>query len=275
MQEKRLADLHVHTNFSDSNFSPLEAVQQAKKLGLCAIAITDHDTVKGIAQAVKAGKAYNIEVIPGIELTCERNGCEIHMLGYFIDYKKRWFRNKLEEICSQRIERSKEILEKLKQHGVGIKIEDVLKLSHGGSTGRLHIAQAMVKKGVVRSLKDAFRKYIGDKAPCYVSKFKVTPKEAIEMITKLGGVPVIAHPHILGEDKLIPEFIEYGLRGIEAYHSDHPDHIAKFYANLAKKHNLFITGGSDCHGSGKGHILMGKVKLPYELVEKLKKAKPQ
>ncbi|MDP3789176.1 MAG: phosphatase, partial [Candidatus Omnitrophota bacterium] len=170
-----------------------------------------------------------------------------------------------------RLERIYEMVEKLKKVGVDIDPKKVLAVSGPGAVGRLHLATVLYNEGIISSISEAFRKYIGEKAPCYVRKYKLTPKEAIDMILKLGGVPILAHPRILGRDDLIPNFIKDGLRGIEVYHTEHFPSAVSRYENFAVSHNLLMTGGSDCHGLGKREVLLGKVKIPYSLVEDLKK----
>ncbi len=268
-QEKK-ADLHVHTHFSDGTFSPEEVLRRARKLRLCAIAITDHDIVDAITPAMEAAQPYKIEVIPGVELTAEAEDTEIHILGLFIDWKKTWFLEKLRSICENRIERIHQMVAKLRALGIKIDAEEVFQVSVLGAVGRLHLARVLYKKGVVSSMHEAFRKYIGDRGPCYVKKLQILPQETMDIISKVGGVSILAHPQTLGNEALILELVREGIQGIEVYHPDHSPFTASRYEALAKEHNLLITGGSDCHGQGKGKILMGKVKVPYELVEKLK-----
>jgi len=267
---KKFVDLHVHTFHSDSTFTPEQVIDVAHKKGLSAIAITDHDSVDGIDPSIASADKYRIEVIAGVELTAEEDSLEIHMLGYFIDWKAEWFEKKLAKLRQARLERIYAMVEKLKKMGVDIDPKKVFTLSGPGAVGRLHLATVLYNEGVISSISEAFRKYIGEKAPCYVKKYKLTPKEAIDMILKLGGVPVLAHPHILGRDDLIPRFIKDGLRGIEVYHTEHSRNMASHYEDFAIRHNLLMTGGSDCHGMGKGRVLLGKVKVPYSLVEALK-----
>ncbi len=270
----KTADLHVHTHLSDGTFSPQEVVSYAKKIGLSAVAITDHDGVGGIEPAMEFSKNNQVEVIPGVELTAEDEKSEIHMLGFFIDWKQEWFLEKLGKLRQVRLSRMKEMIEKLNEAGFNLSLEELLKESGPtNAAGRLHLAQLLLKKKYVSCIEEAFKKYIGDKAPYYVKKINLSYQQAIEMILKIGGLPVLAHPHLLHRDELIPAFVNAGLRGIEVYHTQHQNKISKYYERLAKKHNLLITGGSDCHGSGKGRILMGEVKIPYQLVEKLKEAK--
>lgn len=267
---KRFADLHVHTFHSDSTFAPEQVVEVAHKKGLAAIAITDHDNVAGIDPSIKFAERYGIEVIAGVELTAEADDLEIHILGYFIDWKTEWFEKKLAKIRQARLERICEMIEKLKKQGISIDLKKVLALSGTGSVGRLHLATVLYNEGIISSISEAFWKYIGVKSSCYVKKYKLTPKEAMDMILKLGGVPVLAHPRILGRDDLIPGFIEAGLRGIEVYHTEHSNAAVSHYMDLAVRNNLVMTGGSDCHGMGKGRVLLGKVKVPYSLVDALK-----
>lgn len=271
MTQAKYADLHVHTFYSDSTFSPEEVVSCAKEKGLAAIAICDHDTVDGIDPCMAIGMEKGVEIIPGIEMSVEKMDAEIHVLGYFIDWKQDWLRKKLKDIQNSRVERLFIIIEKLKAVGVKIDVEEVLRIAvNKGSVGRLHVAKAMLNSGAIKSLREAFEKYIGFAKPCYVPYTKLSPKETMELILKAGGVPVIAHPILMGHDEYIGEFISHGLRGLEVYHTDHKSHISKRYETMAREMGLIMTGGSDCHGMGKGRILMGTVRVPYELVEKLK-----
>ena len=267
----KYADLHVHTSYSDSTFSPEEVISCAKEKGLSAIAICDHDSINGIGPCEVLASKVGIEIIPGIEMSAEKVDAEIHILGYFIDWKDEGFKKRLKEIQESRIERVYKIINKLKDFNITVESEEVFRLAGNNvSVGRMHIAQAMLNAGAAKSMKEIFGKYIGFLKPCYVPYTKFSPEEAIQIILKVGGVPVLAHPDLMGHDEYIEEFAGYGLKGIEVYHTDHKLHIAKRYEEIAKRLNLLMTGGSDCHGLGKGRILMGTVKVPYDLVEKLK-----
>ena len=268
---RKFVDLHVHTQYSDSTLAPEEVVDLAYNKGLSAIAITDHDCIDGIAPSVERAKKYDLEVIPGVELTAEEGNLELHILGYFIDWKTEWFAGKLKEIRTARVNRIYEMAAKLKNAGIDIDPEKVFALSGPGAVGRLHLATVLYNEGFTSSVGEAFRKYIGNNAPCCVKKFKLTPQEAIDMILRLGGVPVLAHPHVLGRDDLIPDLIKKGLRGIEVYRIEHHYNVTLHYEDIAFEHGLLISGGSDCHGMGKGDILIGRIKLPYKVLENLRK----
>jgi len=266
----KYADLHVHTSYSDSTFSPEEVISYAKEKALSCIAICDHDSIEGIEPCIKLGAEAGIEVIPSIEMTAEKVDAEIHLLGYFIDWKDEPFRKKLKEIQAARTERVYRIVEKLKLFDIDVDPEDIFRIGGKGTVGRLHIAQAMLNTGKIRTMREAFDKYIGFGKPCYVAYTKLSPKDAVELILRVGGVPVLAHPDIMGHDEYIDELIGFGLKGLEVYHTDHKPHISKRYEAMADKKGLLMTGGSDCHGMGKGRILIGSVRVPYELVEKLR-----
>jgi 3',5'-nucleoside bisphosphate phosphatase len=271
MQKK--ADLHVHTTFSDGTFSPEQVIQYASKIGLDCIAICDHDVIDAIGPALKAGEKYGVEVIPAIEMTAEKNGCEIHMLGFFIDWQNEAFINRLARLCQQRTKRIHDMVSKLKKYGISLDAEEVFRISGQGSVGRLHLATALHEKGHTQTVDEAFRKYIGNGKPCYVGKIKLTPEEAIDEIIKINGIPVLAHPGVMGKNTFIPSYVKHGLMGIEVYHTDHPPAKTRYYEEMAKRYSLLMTGGSDCHGFGKGRILMGSITVPYELVEKMKDAR--
>lgn len=266
----KYADLHIHTRFSDGTFTPAEVVKQAQRKGLSCIAITDHDTVLAIEPAKKCAQDLGIEVIPGVELSAEIDDYEVHILGYFIDWQEKWFQDKLKQICAVRTKRALTIMEKLKAQGIDLDPEEILRQAAVGAVGRLHIARMLQTQGLVHSIQEAFNKFIGNGRPCYVKKFKLTPAEAINMICRLNGVAVLAHPYNIGNDELIPEFVQLGLRGIEVYYSEQNQLTSEHYQNLAEKYGLLVSGGSDCHGLNKNRGTIGEIKIPYSLVEKLK-----
>lgn len=269
----KFADLHLHSLFSDGTYTCEELIRESIRAGLSAIALVDHDTVDGIGHTLTIARMNNIEVLPGIELTAEYNGLEIHILGYLIDYKDEGLRERLDFLRKNRIERAYKIIEKLKAMGINLKVEAVFDIAKQGTVGRLHIARAMLKEGIINSIPEAFGKYIGDKAPAYVCHFKFTPLEAINLIKRIGGIPVLAHPYVNACDELIPEFVNYGIMGLEVYYPEHGPTLERKYLQLAEKYNLLVTGGSDCHGNAKPGVKIGSVKIPYELVDKLKEAK--
>lgn len=266
----KFADLHLHTVFSDGTYTPAGLVKEAKAQGLSSIAVADHDTVKGIIPTLEAAKRLDLEIIPGIELTAEYEGLEIHFLGYLIDYQHQELIERLELLYQNRIERIYKITGKLKEQGVDLEAKSVFEVSQEGSPGRLHIARALLAKGKVNSIYEAFQKLIGDKCPAYVSGFKLSPLQAMELIKDSGGVAVLAHPYSIRKDELIPELVSQGLMGLEVYYPEHSQAMVNFYLDLAKKYNLLVTGGSDCHGSAKPEVKIGSIKIPYELVEKMK-----
>jgi len=264
-------DLHLHTNFSDGTLSPEEIVIEAQKKGYSVISICDHDCIDGIEPALQAGLKYGVRVIPGVEITAEKEDLEVHILGYFIDYKDPDFKKSLSDIRESRVKRIYDMIEKLKEFDINISPEEVFKLSEKGSVGRPHLAKVLVKNGFVASEDEAFRKYLGDKSPCCVRRFNLTPDQAIEVILKAKGVPVYGHPKVMGRDDFLPGFIKAGLRGLEAYHSDHDKNVTNYYKELAKENNLIVTGGSDFHGTAKKNVFIGSINVPRELVEDLEK----
>lgn len=268
----KFADLHIHTFFSDGTYSPQEAINEASSAGISCISITDHDSVEGIEAALNCSS--DVEIIPGIELTAENAGAEVHILGYLVDYKQKVFLNMLKKMREIRVKRIYEICKKLKKLGVGLEPEEVFALAGSASVGRLHVARALYENGKVFSIPEAFNRYIGDKGPAYSGKFKMSPKEAIGWIKRAGGVPVLAHPYTLRENVLIDDFVKAGIMGIEVYYCQHSKYQTEEFLKIAQKNNLLITGGSDSHGSAKdSSSQIGNIKLPYEFVEKLKEAK--
>lgn len=267
----KIADLHIHTHFSDSTSSPQEVAEQAHAAGVACIAIADHDIVEGVAPTMAAAAAYGIEVIPGVELSTQANGRDIHMLGYLFDYENAEMRERLEGMQHSRGERMRLMIEKLAGLGVsGIEYDEVCALTESGAVGRPHLATVMVRNGVVPNMQAAFDRYLADDRPAFVPKTKLTPVEGIGLIRQYGGVAVLAHPMFTRVDELIPQLVEAGMQGLEVYYPNCTPATTEFYAKLAKKHNLVATGGSDAHGDAKKNTYLGKMTVPYEQVELLK-----
>lgn len=269
---EQFADLHLHTVYSDGSSTPAEVVASARALDLSAISIVDHDTIKGIPPSLAECRAAGIEFIPGIELSSNDSGGTVHILGYGIDWQDESFCEFLEGMEKSRLERMKKMFQKLAGLGVALDLSEFLEPGRQGTVGRLQLAHFLVKKGVVASLNEAFERYIGDGKPAYLPVDVLTPPEAVEMILRVRGIPVLAHPGITRRDELIPRLVSCGLMGIEVYYGKHPPEAIQHYRSLADKYGLLVLGGSDCHGPAKGESLIGTVRLPYLYVEKLKAA---
>lgn len=272
-------DLHIHTNCSDGVFSPREAVEYARKINLAAVSITDHDSVAGVNEALQTASKIGIEVIPGIELSSEIllecRKIEVHVLGYFIDYKSGKLQDILEVFKKARYQRALKMLDRLKKSGVGLKDDSFVKGGGIKSVGRLHFAKALVEEKFARSVHEAFDRYLICGRPAYVPKYSISAREAVKLILSFGGIPVIAHPyHTYSAENVIKLLVQDGLMGIEVWHIKHSASAAQKFLNLAEEFNLIITGGSDCHGPYKNEPpVMGRVKVPYSVVESLKKRK--
>lgn len=265
------ADLHLHTHYSDGTYSPQEVIVRAIKAGLSCISVTDHDTIDGVIPTQQAAQNTPIEVISGIELSSEISGKDIHILGYFVDCHNEAFCKALHFMQEARRVRIERMIELLKKKGISnISFDEVASLSQSKSVGRPHLAMIMVKKGHVSSMREAFDRFIGEDASCYVEKYVQTPVEVIALIRKAGGVPVLAHPMLNNRDELIPSLVEAGLKGMEVYYPNVSMNIVSYYEGLARKHNLIKTGGSDAHGDHKENTFIGKVKIPYSIVLQLK-----
>ena len=243
-------DLHMHTTASDGRYRPQEIVAKAAALGLSAIAICDHDTVGGLAEALQAAEKFpQLKVIPGIEVSTHAPGDEVHMLGYFINYKDPEFIQTLDGLRNSRLERAKSMVKKLNELGVDIEWQRVQELAGDASVGRPHIAQAMLEKGYITGFKQAFDKYIGLGGPAYVERHKITPAEAAGLILKASGLPVLAHPLTIKEpEAMIAALKKAGLVGMEVYYNNFTPAQRQYLAGLAAKYALIATGGSDYHG---------------------------
>ncbi|HOV78681.1 MAG TPA: PHP domain-containing protein [Bacillota bacterium] len=264
-------DLHIHTTASDGADNPQEVVTKAVEIGLEAVAITDHDTVEGLAQAFASGQKAGIEIIPGVELGSEFSGREIHLLGYFISAGSHELNEKLELFRITRIKRMEMMIEKLRRYGYAIDLETVINIAGPGTVGRPHLAAAMVRAGIVRSTAEAFEYYIGAGRPAYVPRYKIEPAEAVRLIRRADGVPVLAHPGLNDSDEIIAELIGAGLAGLEAYHPAHSNEQVAYFRRIGKEYGLVITGGSDYHGPAhKAGCRLGMETVGYDVVEKLK-----
>src|SRR5215469_12120538 len=266
----KFADLHLHTSFSDGTWTPEELVLQAQKGGLSCIAVTDHDTVEGCARAGTACAAVKMEFIPGAELTAEQEDTEVHVLGYFLDTHNQKLLAEIAKFQVVRQSRIHEMVARVNELGVPLKVESVFELANCKSPGRPHVARAMVKAGYVKSLDEAFERFLKKGRPAWVPKSKISAMDAIERVHQAGGLAVMAHPELNRTDSIIPALVTAGLDGIECFHTKHSTSMSERYLEIADKYNLLVTGGSDCHGFSKGKPLIGTVKLPYEHVQKMK-----
>ena len=267
------ADLHLHSLFSDGTFTPEEIVGQGVRFGHRALALTDHDTVEGCERMVVACAAADIEFIVGTELTAEYGDNEVHILAYFIDPHNARLLTEIAKFQKVRQERIRDMVACINALGVPLKVDDVFALANCRSPGRPHVARALVRGRHCRSLDEAFERFLKKNRPAWVPKAKMSALEAIELIHQAGGLAVLAHPGLNRSDQTIPAIVDAGLDGIECFHTKHPSATAEHYLAVARKYNLLVTGGSDCHGLSKGKPLIGTVRLDYQYVEKLYAAK--
>ncbi len=265
-------DLHIHSNVSDGRYSPAEVVRKSAEAGLTIIALADHDTVDGIVPALEAARAFpTLRVIPGIEISTDIPRGEIHLLGYFIDYTNPGLLAILVRMRNSRVTRAQGMIAKLKDLGIFIEWERVKELAGTGSIGRPHIAQAMLEKGYIPSIKEAFNRYIGWGKPAYVERDKMSPGEAVQLILQVNGLPVLAHPTTVDNtEAMVVELKTSGLVGIEAYYDGYTGEEIKRLANMATRYGLITTGGSDYHGlDDSSETAIGGADVPMESAERL------
>jgi predicted metal-dependent phosphoesterase TrpH len=266
------ADLHLHTTASDGRLEPKDIVSLAVKVGLDVIAITDHDTIDGIAPALAAAEAFpSLMVIPGVEINTDVPHGEVHILGYFIDYTDQKLAAALQRLRDSREGRAQRMVAKLGKLGMDIELQRVLELAQGGSVGRPHVAQALLEKDYVSSEKEAFDKYIGRNGPAYVERYKLLPVEAVELVVDARGLPVLAHPADIGDLKeLVPKLKAAGLIGIEVYYRDYSSEVIAGLLRVAEQYDLVPTGGTDYHAFGDGlEVMIGGALAPAQSVERL------
>ena len=269
-KSEKFIDLHLHTISSDGTYAPEKVVRLAQERGFRTIAITDHDTTEGLEEAISAGIKYNIEVIPGIELTVDYAQTEMHILGYFINKDSSAFQNILLDLRETRLNRAIKMAEKLKELGISIPIQKIISVNCESAIGRLHIANALISEGYVSNINEAMSRYLRKGRPAYVPKKHLLPSEGIKLIKDVGGVAVLAHPGMGNLERFLPALIEFGMEGIEVFHSKHNEGQIKKYLHLADEYKLLITGGSDCHGLGKDQELLGTIHLPEKYLIQLK-----
>ena len=266
-------DLHLHTTYSDGRLTPAQLVDFVAERGLRVVAVTDHDSTEGLAEAFEAAEKHpQLTIIPGIELSTDIPGNEIHILGYFIDYFNPGFQQTLSEFREGRLDRGRRMVDNLEKLGMSIDWERVLELSDGGAVGRPHIAQAMLEKGYIAHPQEAFEKYIGRNGPAYAERPKLTPGDAVRMILDVGGLPVLAHParYVENPEGQLPGLKAAGLAGMEVYYKDYtPGEVGGLLA-LCRKYDLVPTGGTDYHAQGTpGEVEPGSVGPPMEIARKL------
>jgi len=265
-------DLHIHSTTSDGQLTPADIIQEAAERGLTFIALADHDTVDGIASAQAAAQAFpGLKVIPCVEISTDTPQGEVHILGYFIDYTDHELKAALDSFRNSRLGRAQGMVAKLENLGIHIDWQRVQQLAGGSSIGRPHIAQAMLEKGYIASIKQAFTDYLGHDRPAYVEREKMTPAEAVELILKAKGLPVLAHPLTFNDpEAMIAELKAAGLVGIEAYYNGYTAEEINRLVGLADRHNLIATGGSDYHGlDPTTETTIGGADVPMESVERL------
>ena len=275
MAERRSrVDLHLHTTASDGALAPAELVREAKARGLECIAITDHDSTNGIEEALAEGAVQGVQVIPGIEMSTDIPRAEVHILGYFLDYRDDGFQKTLQQLRDGRRDRAEKIVAKLGEMGMLVPWDRVLEVAGRGSVGRPHIAQVMVEMGYVSSMVEAFADYIGRNAPAYVERYKLTPMEAVALIRGVNGLPVLAHPaEVVNLHRLLPDLMSAGLVGLEAYYGDYSPEAVEGLLELADEHGLIPTGGTDFHrvdASAFGPRHPGDTWVPWESVRRLR-----
>lgn len=269
---KPYIDLHLHTHFSDGVSTPEQVAEEAERMDLGAIALTDHDTIEGCPRLAKACAARGIEFIPGTELSTDIEGHEMHLLGYFLDTGNEELIRETTRYQQNRTDRVHGLVDRLNSIGVPLGAEQVFALANCKAPGRPHVARALVKHGFCDSMDEAFARYLRKSAPGWVPKKNAPFEDGIRLIHQAGGLAVMAHPGLNKIDHLIPRMVEAGLDGLECSHSRHPKSTAKRYREMAARLGLLITGGSDCHGPARGrHPLIGTVRVPYDILDEMKR----
>jgi 3',5'-nucleoside bisphosphate phosphatase len=265
-------DLHSHTTASDGALSPRELVRLAARHRVSVLAITDHDSTEGLVEAIDEAAHHGVEIVPGLEINCDVPGAEIHVLGYCVDWSAPWFQDFLREQRAERVARVHRIVERLTELGMPLTADEVFAVCKEGSPGRPHVAQAMIARGYVKSVREAFDRYLHAGGPANVPRRRLTPVDAVGVIRRAGGVPVLAHPGLADRDEMIPELVAAGLAGIETYYPEHSVAQINAYRGLCRQHGLIATGGSDYHGAHTGRAAtLGSPAVPPEVWPELQR----
>ncbi len=264
-------DMHVHTTKSDGMLTPPEVVMKAKEAGLKAVGIVDHDTMEGLEAAYQAGKRWGVEIVPGIELSSQYEGNDIHIIGYYCDSAHPKMIDYIKKFINKRYNRAKKIVQLLNNMGINIAMKDVVAEATSKCIGRPHIAAVLMEKGYVYSFQEAFIKYIGYHSKAYVEKYRISPQSAIALISEAGGLSFIAHPPKNLNIETMFDFTKAGLDGLEIIHPRLQDKETRRLQEFANNYDLLISGGSDCHGRKGDNITIGKYRIPYAYLEKIKK----
>lgn len=269
-----MIDLHTHSNVSDGLLAPADLVYEAARRGITVLALTDHDTVAGLDAAAATAEHAGITFIPGVELSSDIGPFEVHVLGYEIDRNDPELLHGLAELEHQRLARIEQIVARLAALGVPVSLDRVRELAGPGTIGRPHVARAMIEQGYVTSVQEAFEQYLAAGRPAFVPRGKIVPEQAIALIRKARGVPVLAHPLTTGNiDLVLRRLIPAGLLGIEVYYAEYDEGTQAYLRAIADRYGLIPTGGSDYHGEGfKTGRELGKAPVPAESVVRLQEA---
>jgi predicted metal-dependent phosphoesterase TrpH len=260
-------DLHTHTTASDGLLDAPALVGAAAARGVGLLAVSDHDSTASVDEAIAAGRRAGVEVWPAVELSCDVEAGEVHMLGYLLDHHLDWFEALLVRLRDGRVARAERMVEKLAAIGVPIDYARVETLAAGGAIGRPHVARVLVEAGWVKEPAEAFDRFIGRGGPAYVERVKVTPAEAVAIIRAAGGLAVFAHPGWARRDEWVAELVPAGLDGIEVYYPDHGHEMIMHYLALARQYGLLVTGGTDFHGGALAtRVPVGSQYVPEEIV---------
>jgi 3',5'-nucleoside bisphosphate phosphatase len=266
-------DLHTHSTASDGLYPPAELLRRAHDVGLKTIGLVDHDTTNGVDEALAAGKALGVEVVPGIEVNTDlpnKRG-EAHMLGYFVEYERAEFQQKLQTLRDARERRGERMVERLRALGLDVTWERVRELAQG-AVGRPHVARALIEKGYATSVSDAFDKYLAPGRPGYVPRFKLSPEDAVRLIASARGVPALAHPAGIPEleERVLPSLVQVGLQGLECYYGQYDEETVGRLLSLADRYGLAPTGGSDYHGPNMHPTPLGGRYVPESSLDRLR-----
>ena len=268
-------DLHTHSLRSDGAYAPAELVRRAAARGVQVQALSDHDTLLGVAEAVAEGERLGVRVISATELNTESEWGDVHVLGYFVDPADAALEQRLRWLRDDRGRRIELMVERLGAIGFPVSLERVLAIAQGGALGRPHLAQALFEAGYVATYDDAFRTLISKDSPAYVARVGLTPHEAVRLVRDHGGVPSLAHPGTAVElETVLPQLVDAGLAGIECYYGSHHVRATVRYLALAARHDLVPTGGSDFHGRGEHGAPLGGLWLPPDTVAALEARRP-